>query len=45
VGKFLEEEGVIVNNICNYNFFRFSTDIELFQRLQVKADLIRFVLN
>jgi hypothetical protein len=25
-GKFLEEEGVIVNNFCNYNFLRFSTD-------------------
>jgi hypothetical protein len=29
-GKFVEEEGVIVNNFCNYIFLRFSTDFELF---------------
>jgi hypothetical protein len=38
----VEEEGVIVNNFCNYNFLRFSTDFELFQ---VKGGLIRFVLT
>jgi hypothetical protein len=29
--KFVEEEGVIVNIFCNYNFLRFSMDFELFQ--------------
>jgi hypothetical protein len=37
----MEEEGVIVNNFCNYNFLRFSTDFELFQRFQVKLDLAK----
>jgi hypothetical protein len=41
----VEEEGVIVNNFCNYNFLRLSTDFELFQRFQVKAGLTRFVLT
>jgi hypothetical protein len=25
-GKLMEEEGVIVNNFCDYNLLRFSTD-------------------
>jgi hypothetical protein len=33
----VEEEGVIVNNFCNYNILRFSTDFELFQRFQVSS--------
>jgi hypothetical protein len=41
----MEEEGVIVNNFCNYNFLRFFTDFKLFQRFQVKAGLNRFVLT
>jgi hypothetical protein len=41
----MEEEAVIVNNFCNYNFLIFSTDFELFQRFQVKAGLTRFVLT
>jgi hypothetical protein len=41
----MEEEGVIVNNFCNYNFLRFSMDFELFQRFQVKDGLTRFVLT
>jgi hypothetical protein len=41
----VEEEGVIVNNFCNYNFHILSTDFELFQRFQVKAGLTRFVLT
>jgi hypothetical protein len=40
----MEIEYVIWNNFCNYNFLKFSTDFELFQRLQVKAGLTRFVL-
>jgi hypothetical protein len=40
----VEEEGVIVNNFCNYNFFIFSMDFELFQKFHVKAGLTRFVL-
>jgi hypothetical protein len=44
-GKFVEKEGVIWNNFCTYNFLRFSTDFELFQRFQVKAGLTRFVLT
>jgi hypothetical protein len=39
--KFVEEEGGIVNNFCNYNFLRFSTDFELFQRFQVTLDLTK----
>jgi hypothetical protein len=41
----VEEEGVIVNRFCNYNFLRFSTDKKLFQIFQVKAGLTRFVLT
>jgi hypothetical protein len=40
-GKFVEEEGVIVNNFCNYNFLRFPTNFKLFQRFQVKLDLTK----
>jgi exoribonuclease II len=38
----MEEEGVIVNNFCNYNFLRLSMDFEIFQ---VKAGWTRFVLT
>jgi hypothetical protein len=37
----MEEEGVIVNNFCNYNLLRFSTNFELFQRFLVKLDLTK----
>jgi hypothetical protein len=43
--KFVEEEGVIVNNFCNCNFLIFSTNFELFQRFQVNAGLTKFVLT
>jgi hypothetical protein len=33
-----------VNNFCNYNFLRFSSDFDLLQRLQVKADLTKLAL-
>jgi hypothetical protein len=42
-GKFVEEEDVIVNNFCNYNFLRLSMDLELLERFQVKAGLTIFV--
>jgi hypothetical protein len=44
-GKFIEEEGIIVINFCNYSFLRFSTDFELFQLFEVKAGLTSIVLN
>jgi hypothetical protein len=41
----MKEECIFVNNLCNYNILRFSTDFELFQSFQVKAGLTRFVLT
>jgi hypothetical protein len=41
----VEEEGVIVNNFCNYNLLRFSMYFELLQRFYVKAGLTRFMLT
>jgi hypothetical protein len=41
----MEEEGLIVNNFCNYIFLKLSTDFELFQGFHVKAGLTIFVLT
>jgi hypothetical protein len=40
----VEEEDVIWNNFCNWNFFWSSMDFELFTRFQIKSSLTRFVL-
>jgi hypothetical protein len=36
---FMEIEDVIWDNFCNYNFLRFSTNFELFQKFRVKNSL------
>jgi hypothetical protein len=39
--KIKELGNPIWNTFCDYNFLRFSTNFELFQRLKVKLDLIK----
>jgi hypothetical protein len=36
--KFVRKEDIIWNNFCNWNFFWFSTDFELFERFQVNQN-------